>query len=62
MILGPPAAGKSTVAKQLAAHYKVHHIKIKDVIDDEIQRLVRKRLFNSETLKLRVHYFLQKSP
>ena len=41
MMLGPPAAGKSTIAKQLATFYKLHHIMIKDVIDEEIQRMVR---------------------
>ena len=40
LILGPPASGKTTIAKQLCEHYKLHHIKIKDVIDDAIEKLV----------------------
>lgn len=40
VIVGPPASGKSTVAKQLCEHYKLHHIQIKKVIDDEIEILV----------------------
>ncbi|KAM9294123.1 adenylate kinase 7 [Gastrophryne carolinensis] len=38
-ILGPPAAGKSTLAKLLCAHYKLHHVHIKDVIADAIAHL-----------------------
>ncbi|XP_074647604.1 adenylate kinase 7-like [Tubulanus polymorphus] len=37
--LGPPAAGKSTVVKALCDHYKLHHIKIKDVIDEAMELL-----------------------
>ena len=40
-MLGPPAAGKSTVVKQLCDLYKLHHVRIKDVIDEAIERLVR---------------------
>ena len=39
-ILGPPAVGKTTVAKQLCEHYKIHHIKIQDVIEESIGNLV----------------------
>lgn len=39
-ILGPPASGKTTVVKQLCDHYKLHHIKIKDIIDEAIDNLV----------------------
>jgi len=38
-IFGPPASGKTTVAKQLCEHYKLHHIKIQDVIDEAIATL-----------------------
>ncbi|XP_001375291.1 adenylate kinase 7 isoform X1 [Monodelphis domestica] len=38
-ILGPPAVGKSSVAEEVCKHYKLHHIKIKDVITDAIARL-----------------------
>lgn len=40
-VLGPPAVGKSTVAKQLAEHYKLHHIRIKDLIEESIKDLER---------------------
>ncbi|KAM5176829.1 adenylate kinase 7 isoform 3-T3 [Callospermophilus lateralis] len=38
-ILGPPAVGKSSIAEELAKHYKLHHIKIKDVISEAIAKL-----------------------
>ncbi|XP_072895392.1 adenylate kinase 7 isoform X1 [Hemitrygon akajei] len=38
-IFGPPAVGKTSVAEKLAKHYKLHHIKIKDVIAEVIADL-----------------------
>ncbi|NXX21687.1 KAD7 kinase, partial [Podargus strigoides] len=38
-IHGPPGVGKSTVAEELCKHYKLHHIKIKDVISERIAEL-----------------------
>ncbi|XP_031567964.1 adenylate kinase 7-like [Actinia tenebrosa] len=38
-ILGPPASGKTLVIKQLCDHYKLHHIKIQNVIDEAIEKL-----------------------
>ncbi|GCC34329.1 adenylate kinase 7 isoform X1 [Chiloscyllium punctatum] len=38
-ILGPPAVGKTSIAEKLAKHYKLHHIKIKDVIEEAIANL-----------------------
>lgn len=38
-ILGPPASGKSLVVRQLCAFYKLHHIKIKEVIDEAMENL-----------------------
>uniref|UniRef100_H2YJ58 Uncharacterized protein n=1 Tax=Ciona savignyi TaxID=51511 RepID=H2YJ58_CIOSA len=38
-ILGPPASGKSTIAAALCKQYKLHHITIKDVIDETLERL-----------------------
>ncbi|MXQ87508.1 hypothetical protein E5288_WYG000069 [Bos mutus] len=38
-ILGPPAVGKSSVAEVLAKYYKLHHIKLKDVISEAIAKL-----------------------
>ncbi|CAF4967726.1 unnamed protein product, partial [Rotaria sp. Silwood1] len=44
-ILGPPASGKTTISKQLAQVYKLHHLQIKDVIEDtknELEQLVKR--------------------
>ncbi|XP_068847314.1 adenylate kinase 7 isoform X3 [Capricornis sumatraensis] len=38
-ILGPPAVGKSSIAEVLAKYYKLHHIKMKDVISEAIAKL-----------------------
>ena len=38
-INGPPASGKTTIVKQLCDHYKIHHIKIQDVITEAISNL-----------------------
>jgi adenylate kinase len=38
-ILGPPAVGKSTVAKHLCDYYKLHHVHLKEVIDSAIQKV-----------------------
>ncbi|XP_067894716.1 adenylate kinase 7 isoform X2 [Heterodontus francisci] len=43
-ILGPTAVGKTSVAEKLAKHYKLHHIKIKDVIEEAIANLELKCL------------------
>uniref|UniRef100_A0A673U778 Adenylate kinase 7 n=1 Tax=Suricata suricatta TaxID=37032 RepID=A0A673U778_SURSU len=38
-ILGPPAVGKSSITEALSKHYKLHHIKVKDVISEAIAKL-----------------------
>ncbi|XP_008070980.1 adenylate kinase 7, partial [Carlito syrichta] len=38
-ILGPPAVGKSSIAEELSKYYKLHHIKLKDVISEAIAKL-----------------------
>lgn len=35
-VLGPPAVGKTLYISQLCQHYKLHHIKIADVIQEAI--------------------------
>ena len=39
-VLGPPAVGKTHIVSQLCKHYKLHHIKIADVIKEAIEKLV----------------------
>ncbi|XP_026976647.1 adenylate kinase 7 isoform X2 [Sagmatias obliquidens] len=38
-ILGPPAVGKSSIAEVLSKYYKLHHVKLKDVISEAIAKL-----------------------
>ncbi|KAJ8356507.1 hypothetical protein SKAU_G00193010 [Synaphobranchus kaupii] len=38
-ILGPPAVGKTTVAATICKHYKVHHVRVKNVIAEKISQL-----------------------
>ncbi|CAG5133898.1 unnamed protein product, partial [Candidula unifasciata] len=42
VILGPPASGKTTVTKQLCDFYKLHHILIKEIIDEGLKNLKAK--------------------
>ena len=39
-VMGPPAVGKTHIVSQLCKHYKLHHIKIADVIKEAIEKLV----------------------
>uniref|UniRef100_A0A8C9MVZ7 Adenylate kinase 7 n=1 Tax=Serinus canaria TaxID=9135 RepID=A0A8C9MVZ7_SERCA len=39
-IHGPPASGKSTIAKELCKHYKLHYVRTNDVISEKIAELV----------------------
>ncbi|NWW69953.1 KAD7 kinase, partial [Climacteris rufus] len=38
-IHGPPGSGKSTIAEELCKHYKLHYIRINDVISEKIASL-----------------------
>ncbi|NXQ18297.1 KAD7 kinase, partial [Peucedramus taeniatus] len=38
-IHGPPGSGKSTIAKELCKHYKLHYVRINDVISEKIADL-----------------------
>ncbi|XP_068198505.1 adenylate kinase 7-like isoform X2 [Antennarius striatus] len=38
-LVGPPAVGKTTVAQRLCSHYKIHHIKIREVIEEKVTQL-----------------------
>lgn len=45
IILGPPASGKTRVARYLADHYGIHYVHVKTLISDTIQKLVSVYLF-----------------
>ncbi|NXY16166.1 KAD7 kinase, partial [Atrichornis clamosus] len=50
-IHGPPGVGKSTIAEQLCKHYKLHCIRINDVISEKIanlEKIVAKKLDSVE--------------
>ncbi|XP_034383664.1 adenylate kinase 7-like [Cyclopterus lumpus] len=38
-LVGPPAVGKTTIAEKLCSHYQIHHIKIKEVIEEKLTQL-----------------------
>lgn len=38
-VLGPPAVGKTAICAELAKQYKLHHIKLKDVIEEAMAKL-----------------------
>ncbi|KAK2577085.1 hypothetical protein KPH14_005893 [Odynerus spinipes] len=39
IVLGPPASGKTRVARYLADHYRLHYINVQGLINDTIQKL-----------------------
>lgn len=40
IVLGPPASGKTRVARYLVDHYEIHYIHVKSLIEDTIAELV----------------------
>lgn len=40
IVLGPPASGKTMIARALARHYRLHYVSLKRLIADTIQQLV----------------------
>ncbi|XP_076646550.1 adenylate kinase 7-like [Halictus rubicundus] len=40
IVLGPPASGKSIVARYLADYYGVHYIHAKSLIEETVQKLI----------------------
>ena len=57
-ILGPPASGKTLVIKQLCEHYKLHHIKIQDVIDEAVEKLVSTDSISVYDFAVEVSFFI----
>uniref|UniRef100_A0A3P8UR02 Adenylate kinase 7a n=1 Tax=Cynoglossus semilaevis TaxID=244447 RepID=A0A3P8UR02_CYNSE len=41
-LLGPPAVGKSTVSQKLCRHYQLQHIRVKELIEEKIRKLVNR--------------------
>ncbi|KXS22159.1 P-loop containing nucleoside triphosphate hydrolase protein [Gonapodya prolifera JEL478] len=39
VVHGPPASGKTTVAKALAEHYRIHYVSVEDVMKSVIEKL-----------------------
>ena len=56
-VLGPPAVGKTTVVAQLCKHYKLHHIKMADVIKETLDRFVSKHTWTHHTQRDDTHTF-----
>ncbi|XP_065611752.1 adenylate kinase 7 [Cyrtonyx montezumae] len=53
-IHGPPGVGKSTIAEEICKHYKLHHIKIKDVISEsiaELEKIVAPKEVESDSME-----------
>ncbi|XP_032866363.2 adenylate kinase 7 isoform X2 [Tyto alba] len=53
-IHGPPGVGKSTIAEELCKHYKLHHIKINDVISEttaNLEKIVAPKELDSDSVR-----------
>lgn len=50
IVLGPPASGKTRVARYLTDHYGIHYVHVKTLISDTIQKLVGTYIFMNQCL------------
>ena len=55
VVLGPPASGKTRVARYLANYYGIHYIHVKTLISDTIQKLVSVYLFAKRPIVINTH-------
>ena len=55
-VLGPPAVGKTHMVAQLCKYYKLHHIKIADVIKEAIEKMVHYNKDYSIWQKQYIHF------
>lgn len=55
VVLGPPASGKTRVARYLADHYGIHYVHVKTLISDRIQKLVSAYLFAERPIVINTH-------
>ncbi|KAJ8676621.1 hypothetical protein QAD02_012408 [Eretmocerus hayati] len=46
IILGPPASGKTTLAKALCQHYKLHYVSEKTLVAETISQIFRRKLLS----------------
>lgn len=56
IILGPPASGKTRVARYLADHYGIHYVHVKNLISDILQKLVSVYSFTKRLIILNIHF------
>ncbi|KAJ3416008.1 Adenylate kinase 7 [Chytridiales sp. JEL 0842] len=41
-VLGPPASGKTTLAKKLAEHYEIHYVEVENVVKEAVELLEKR--------------------
>lgn len=61
IILGPPASGKTIVARYLADHYGIHYIHVKSLISETIQNLVSDKYLQIHMYMVSHKYFADNS-
>ncbi|KAG5265339.1 hypothetical protein AALO_G00241190 [Alosa alosa] len=54
-VLGPPAVGKSTVAQKICKHYKLHHVRLRDTINEttaHLESLIRSTYADEDSVEI----------